>query len=193
MKTQPTRKVLRFSRSLNLLTLVSAGFTGCHSAAPSPGGPLLHLNSPDFASGTIPARFSSCPGQSNLSPALTWDTPPSDAKSLALIVYDRDSPLGTNFVHWLLYNLPPTRTSLAQGIPKQGELPDGTRQGRNGFGDLGYGGPCPPGHAAHHYVFNLYALNSTLDLPPAGSEPQLADALKDHVIAGGQLTATFGR
>ncbi len=185
--------VLRLSRSLGLLSAVAAGTVGCRSAAPLPAGPSLRLSSSSFLQGSIPARFSSCGGQSNNSPSLSWGAPPARAKSLALIVYDRDSPLGTNFVHWLLYNLPPKENTLPEGVPKQGELPDGSRQGRNGHGDVGYAGPCPPGQAAHHYVFNLYVLDSTLNLPPASSETQLVKALRGHVIAGGQLIAAFQR
>ena len=112
---------------------------------------------------------------------------------MALIVYDRDSPLGMNFVHWLIYNLPPKEHTLPEGVLKQGELSNGSLQGRNGNGDVGYAGPCPPGRGAHHYVFNLYALDTTLNLPPASSEPQLVKALTGHVIAGGQLIAAFQR
>ena len=110
---------------------------------------------------------------------------------MALIVYDRDSPLRSNFVHWLLYNVPPKENTLPEGLPKESQLSDGLRQGRNGHGDVGYAGPCPPGQGAHHYVFNLYVLDTTPNLPPASSETELVKALTGHVIAGGQLIAVF--
>ena len=180
-------------RNWSVLTLLIAGLVGCHAAPPRPIGPAMNLFSASFADGSIPSRFSSCSGQSNIAPALTWSPAPIGTKSLAVIVYDRDSPFGANFVHWVLYDLPPTTSSLAEGTPKRANLPDGSRQGRNGFGDIGYGGPCPPGQAAHHYVFDLYALDTTVELPSASTESQLVKVLRGHVIAGGEFIGVFQR
>ena len=114
-------------RSLGMLAAVIAGLAGCHSAPPSPSGLAVDLRSPSFVDGNIPARCSSCSGRSNTPPALSWGAAPVSTKSLALLVYDRDSPFSANFVHWVMYDIPPMTTSLAEGTPKQGELPDGAR------------------------------------------------------------------
>lgn len=149
----------------------------------------LHLASPSF-SGAIPGRYASCPGHSNLSPALTWDAPPAATRSFALLVTDPDAPMGT-FTHWILWNLPPETRSLPESIPTQPQLSSGARQGRNDFGSIGYGGPCPPGRSAHRYVFDLYALDATLDVPPGATKPQLLRALRGHILATGRLIGRY--
>ena len=185
-------KAVRAMPSVSLLFALSSGLIGCHSNMPEPTGASINLRSASFGS-QIPARFSSCAGKENVSPSLSWDTPPSGAQSLVLMAYDEDSPFATNFVHWLVFNLPPTTTSLSEGISSHRGLPDGARQGRNGSGGIGYTGPCPPGRSPHHYVFNLYVLDTSLDLPAASSKDQLIKAMAGHVIAGGQLKTAYQR
>jgi len=95
----------------------------------------LEVKSPDFASGgTIPKRFT-CEG-GDLSPALEWSVPPSGTQSFALIADDPDAPVGT-WVHWVVFDLPPTLRSLPQAVPKKEQLADGSRQGQNDFGKTG--------------------------------------------------------
>ena len=165
---------------------------GRHSApAPDPGAPSIQLTSAAFPDGgRIPASFT-CDG-GNTSPALAWSQPPAGTKSFALIVDDPDAPGGT-FVHLVIYNLPSTAHSLPASEPKQPQLADGSRQGRNDFGDIGYGGPCPPGHTPHHYRFVLYAVDASLNLPAGATRRQLDDALKGHVVARGQTTGVYSR
>jgi len=91
--------------------------------------------------GIIPDRFSKEGG--NISPPMVWREVPKQTTSLALIVDDPDAPSGT-FVHWLVYCIPPSATGLHEGSSAVGMLPNGAQQGRNGFGDVGYGGPQPP-------------------------------------------------
>jgi hypothetical protein len=151
----------------------------------------LHLSSPSF-SGTIPGRYASCPGQENISPALAWTRPPAGTHSLAVIVTDPDAPEGP-FTHWLLWNLPADTRLLPESIAAQPQLPSGARQGRNDFGSIGYGGPCPPGSAAHRYVFDVYALDATLPLPPRATKQELLHALHGHILAAGQLIGRYPR
>src|SRR5258706_15221229 len=102
----------------------------------------MKLISPAFRDGEfIPDKYSKEGG--NISPPLAWTGMPRVSQSLALIMDDPDAPSGV-FVHWLLYDIPPTVTELDEGIPPKPTLPNGARQGRNGFVDLGYGGPQPP-------------------------------------------------
>ena len=163
--------------------------------------PRLQVSSSAFASsGDIPVRYS-CFGQ-NLSPALAWIGVPSGAESLALLVDDPDSqPPG--FVHWVLYNIPPTVTGLAEGVPSTGTLADGTLQGSNDFasfvGDVfpdgaaingvGYDGPCPGGR--HRYVFTLYVLDTVLILPPESTRAQVMQAMAGHVLDRAELMGVF--
>ncbi|MFZ0633509.1 MAG: YbhB/YbcL family Raf kinase inhibitor-like protein [Acidobacteriaceae bacterium] len=181
----PPRRILR--RTAPLLTLLAVACSSHPSAAQDL--PPLHLTSPSFSS-TIPDRYASCNGHSNISPALAWDAPPPATRSFALLLTDPDAPRGT-FTHWLLWNLPPATRSLPESIPAQPQLPNAARQGRNDFGSIGYGGPCPPGRSVHRYVFDLYALDTMLDLPPGASRPQLLRALQGHIVATGNLTARY--
>lgn len=118
---------------------------------------------------------------------MSWKAPPEGTQSLALIVIDKDSPPGWNFDHWVLYDLPADKRELPEAVAKQEQLPDGSRQGRNGFEKIGYVGPCPPGHSPHRYVFTLYALDTKLNLPARASRKQVMNAAESHVLATGEL------
>ena len=151
----------------------------------------MNLTSTSFQDGKqIPAKFT-CSG-ANLSPQLTWSAPPAKTASLALTVTDPDAPRGT-WVHWVLYNLPAGTRELPEGLPSQGQLPDGAHQGRNDFGEIGYGGPCPPSGPPHHYIFTLYALDAKLNLPEGATRAQVEAAMKGHMLANGRLIGLFQR
>lgn len=151
----------------------------------------LTLTSSAFAHQTmIPPRYT-CEGE-DVSPALSWTEPPAGTKSFALIHDDPDAPVGT-WVHWVTYNLPPTSRGLEEDIPKTAQLPDGAVQGLNDFRRLGYGGPCPPPGPAHRYVFRLYALDTTLTLPPKATKAQVEGAMKGHVLSQAQLVGLYQR
>jgi Raf kinase inhibitor-like YbhB/YbcL family protein len=172
-----------------LLTVPALG--GCHQAKYEvvPGSQAtLQLTSSSFRDGRIPKVYT-CDG-ADTSPQLAWTAPPPATKSLALILIDPDAPMGA-FVHWVLYNLPPTTQALPEGLPKQAQLPDGSRQGQNDFPKTGYGGPCPPGSSAHHYAFVLYAVDTKLDLPADATRKEVEGALKGHVLAHGELVARY--
>lgn len=105
-------------------------------------GSTVQLKAAAFKPGAdIPEQFT-CDG-SNISPALSWTTPPEGTQSFSLIMEDPDAP-GRTWVHWVLYDLPATDRELPEGVAPKGTLPSGARQGRNDFGKTGYGGPCPP-------------------------------------------------
>ncbi len=175
------------------LLLIVAGQSGCgHDSFNDHLRMSLKITSPDFQQGgDIPKQFT-C-GGAGLSPALSCQSPPPNTKSLALIVIDSDSPFGYNFVHWLLYNLPPQSSNLAEGLPHQQSLPDGSQQGINGYDQIGYVPPCPPGKSPHRYVFTLYALDTKLALPPNVHKKQLTNAMEGHVLAAGQLMGRYRR
>ena len=135
-------------------------------------------------SGTIPEKFSKN-GQ-NVSPELRVEGVPADAKSLALIVDDPDAPVGL-FTHWLVWNIDPKTTEIVEG-----SAPNGAVQGKNDFGDVGYGGPQPPS-GTHRYYFKIFALNSPLDLKPGAKRKEVDAAMKGHVIAQGQLMGRYSK
>ncbi|MGD0073584.1 MAG: YbhB/YbcL family Raf kinase inhibitor-like protein [Candidatus Binataceae bacterium] len=151
----------------------------------------LKLSSSAFApEGAIPKQFT-CDGK-NYSPALTWTDVPPNAKTLALIVEDPDSPGGT-FVHWVVYNLPATARHLDPNVAEAFAISDGGEQGRNSFGREGYAGPCPPSGAVHHYHFRLYALDTSLKLQPGASAVEVEAAMKGHVLASADFVGTYTR
>lgn len=150
----------------------------------------LQLTSSSVQDGKIPKKYT-CEG-ADISPELAWTAPPAATKSFALIVTDPDAPSGT-FTHWVLYNIPAGARSLAAGLPRLAQLADGPRQGRNDFGKPGYGGPCPPRGTEHRYIFTLYALGTSVDLPLGATREQVERAIKGHVLAQGELTARYGR
>ena len=153
----------------------------------------MTLSSPAFAAGTaIPARHT-CDAE-DLSPELRFTDPPANTKSLALIVDDPDAPVG-NWVHWVLYDLPASHRSLPEGVPPDGTLksPAGARQGRNDFGKLGWGGPCPPPGKPHRYFFRLYALDVPLGLEPGAKKADVERAMKGHVLGQAEIFGTYAR
>ncbi len=151
----------------------------------------LNVSSPAFEEGSgIPAKYS-CQGE-DVSPALQWGEPPQGTQSFALIMDDPDAPGGT-FTHWVLFNIPSDSRGLPEAVPDQQELLSGGRQGKNGFGRVGYGGPCPPPGRPHCYQLTIYALDQYLDLKAGISKKQLLEAMKGHVLAQGQLTGTYQR
>jgi len=151
----------------------------------------MQLTSAAFAQGQpIPAKYA-CEGK-NISPPLKWNGVPPGTRSLTLIADDPDAPVGT-WVHWVLYDLPPGTTELAEDLPKSQHLPGGATQGLNDFKHLGYGGPGPPPGRAHRYFFKLYALDTNLGLKPGASKKEVERAMEGHVLADGQLMGTFER
>jgi len=168
-------------------TLMSA----CSRSTDQPNMPSLELKSSSFAGDTIPQKYSSCGGQNDVSPELSWNSPPDRTQSFVLIAFDKDSLLGFQFTHWVLYDLPPDKRKLDENVAKQAQLPDGFRQGPNDYDRIGYVGPCPPGHSPHHYVFDLYAVDTKLNLPPGATKTQVVKAMKGHVLARGEVIARF--
>lgn len=152
----------------------------------------MTLTSTAFApGGAIPPLYT-CEGR-DVSPPLAWHGVPDGAKSLVLIVDDPDAPDPAapkmTWVHWLLYDLPPTAQGLPQAVAANA-LPAGTRQGRNDWKRTGYGGPCPP-VGTHRYFHKLYALDALLGDLSTPDKRALEAAMRGHVIASAELVGTF--
>ena len=137
----------------------------------------------------IPPRYT-CEGQ-DVSPPLTWSPPPTDTQSLASICDDPDAP-GKTWVHWVVYNLPPSTRSLPEAVLEGSTIAGGGLQGINDFKQLAYGGPCPPG-GTHRYFFKLYALDRMLNLKPGVSKAELELAMQGHIIEQGELMGYYSR
>jgi Raf kinase inhibitor-like YbhB/YbcL family protein len=173
-----------------LLLLLAVGVLRGHGAAGQQGMPSLELRSSSFSGDAIPRTCSSCDHQDGASPELSWSAPPEHTQRFALIVFDKDSPFGFKFTHWVLYDIPSDKRELPENTPKQEQLPDGSRQGKNDYDRIGYVGPCPP-KGTHHYVFTLYALDTKLNLPSGASKKQVVKAMNGHVLASGELVGRF--
>lgn len=150
----------------------------------------LRIESPAFPSGAaIPSRHT-CDGE-NLSPLLSWQGVPEGARTLALICEDPDAPRGT-WSHWVLFDLPPSVSSLPEGVPASEKISGGGMQGINDSNRAGYDGPCPPG-GTHRYFFRLYALDGKLSLPGASRRADLLRAMAGRILAEAELMGTYSR
>jgi Raf kinase inhibitor-like YbhB/YbcL family protein len=134
--------------------------------------------------GQIPATYTQAGAQ--LSPPLTWTHVPDGVASVVLLAHDLDAPTGTggdDILHWMLWNIPATARSLQEGVPQGSQLPDGTRQ--ISVSGPYYRGPgAPAAGPPHHYVFELFALDITVDVPPVGAPPAQARAAVAAAMAG---------
>ncbi|MEO7027634.1 MAG: YbhB/YbcL family Raf kinase inhibitor-like protein [Caulobacteraceae bacterium] len=163
--------------------LVLIGLLGLASCARGQDGTpaALALSSPAFtAGGAIPVRFSAY--GANRSPPLNW-SPMRGARGYALVLDDPDASGGKPFVHWLVWNIPPTKTSLAEG-----EITG--IEGTNDAGRRSYFGPRPPS-GTHHYHVHVYALDVTLDLAAGADRASLARAMNGHVLAVGDMVGIY--
>jgi Raf kinase inhibitor-like YbhB/YbcL family protein len=150
----------------------------------------LKIKSSAFHEGDMIPNKYTCDG-ADISPPLTWDAAPMNTKSLALISDDPDAPAGT-WVHWVIYNIPPTIKELSENILPHKTIENGAQQGTNDFRKIGYGGPCPP-RGTHRYYFKLYALDKVLDSEPGLTKAELLKAMEGHVLAQGQLMGRYQR
>lgn len=194
---------MRYATCLLLIALLGLGFAsacGGDTAETPPTAELaasdegeiatFTLTSAAFSNGNaIPEKYGR-KGE-NVSPPLEWANPPAEAHSFALICDDPDAPSGT-WVHWVVYNIPAQTRSLPEAVARDPNLPDGSRNGKNSWGDMGYDGPQPPG-GTHHYVFKLYALDTVPDLEPGANKEALLAAITRHVVGQAELMGTFAK
>jgi Raf kinase inhibitor-like YbhB/YbcL family protein len=164
---------------------------------PTPGFTLTAAN---FKEGdTLPAENTCAPYNANPnaapSPMLSWTGAPASARSFVLVEQDMDvPPPGGPVVHWLIFNIPSSASSLPAAIPQGSAGPGGSIQGVNSVRSIGYIGSCPPpGAAPHHYVFQLFALDNTLTVSSPAVLPDVNTAMQGHIVAQTALATTFGR
>jgi Raf kinase inhibitor-like YbhB/YbcL family protein len=145
----------------------------------------LEIISPVFRDGAnIPPQYT-CRGQ-NVNPPINILHAPAGTQSLTLVMHDPDA-VGGDYLHWLVWDIPPSTESISvNGVPV------GAIQGKNGSGQNSYTGPCPPkGTGTHHYIFDFYALDTTLDLPAESGIEDVIKAQKGHVLDHTALTGLF--
>jgi Raf kinase inhibitor-like YbhB/YbcL family protein len=177
------------------------GDRGAALPAVNPAAPTIRLTSAAFTEGGMIPREFTCDG-ADRSPPLEWSGVPQTARSLVLICDDPDA-LGGTWSHWVLYDLAPSITALDEGVaadlvatlePRTGvQQPKLTvSQGRNDFGKIGYGGPCPP-WGVHRYFFRLYALDQRTELAPGATRKAVFKAIEGHILAEGHLMGKYAR
>lgn len=128
----------------------------------------------------------------NSSPELRWTDPPESTAGFALIAENVDDP--KQFAHWVIFGIPPTVRHLPAGIPPQETLPNGIRQGLNGWGKLGYSGPCPPPHSRpHHYVFRLLALKFVPEITHRPTREELLALISPFILGTAEVRCRYQR
>ncbi|HEX2906025.1 MAG TPA: YbhB/YbcL family Raf kinase inhibitor-like protein [Phototrophicaceae bacterium] len=152
---------------------------------------MMTLTSTAFKEGQpLPPEYT-CSGKDQ-SPPLAWTGLPTNTICLALLMDDPDAPVG-DWVHWIIYNIPPEEKGLAAGVPAIEKLSDGACQGINDFHRIGYGGPCPPKGKPHRYFFKLYALDTELHFAAGATKQTLLQAMQGHIVAETHLMGTYQR
>jgi len=170
---------------------------GCGGKEPAPVGgkggqgmAKIEVTSTAFEPGApIPKRYSRY--GADVTPPLAWSGVPEGTKEIVLICDDPDAPVGT-WVHWVFYGMPPGCTGLGEGFPRDKVLEDGSMQGKNSWGEIGYGGPQPPS-GTHRYFFRVYAADAPTGLKPGATKGEVLKALEGHVIGKGELMGTYAK
>lgn len=189
---------MRIGYALGICTVLLAGAAAAQEAAKkAPAGPGLTLTTPAFADGAeIPAKFTQSDPKP-ISPRLQWTNVPANTVYFALIMHDPDAApqrKTDDVLHWLVFNIPGTARELGEGVPPDAKLPDGTIQGKNQGGVVGYRGPgAPAAGPHHHYTIELFALDTKLDLGPDATRADVLKAMDGHILGKGVLVGRFHR
>jgi len=215
---QIASKIASLVAAAVLLSIASAGLSLAQQAPPAaaapPAGagaggrggappPPFRIMSPDLVDGSqIPQQFTCAAGAQAVSPPLQWVNAPRGTRSFALIVHDmepRPQKKLDDILHWMVWDIPANATRFPQGIPSNtADLPDGSHQtnGNPGQGGItGYRPPCPPQNVplAHHYAFDLFALDTKVDLPEGATRADLMKAMDGHILGHDSLVVPFNR
>ena len=128
----------------------------------------------------------------NMSPGITWSKGPQGKQYYSVLVEDSGVTRAEQIVHWVIYNIPSTATSLPQNVPTDPTLENGAAQAKNVRGTPGYIGPKPPAGQTHPYHFQVFALNTRLNVDPANADRNtVVNAMKNRVLASGELVANY--
>jgi Raf kinase inhibitor-like YbhB/YbcL family protein len=171
----------------------------------------------------LPSRYSCKNEPAGVSPSIQWGNVPNGTQSFAIILHDPDRrPRGgvPDILHWFIWNIPAIARALPEGVPDGSELPDGSRQMKrvnhafypvasskgspgspewaeaaadSNLPKAGYLGPCAPPGPSHHYIFELFALDRTLDLGPDATRADAMKAMDGHILQSAVYVALFHR
>jgi Raf kinase inhibitor-like YbhB/YbcL family protein len=159
--------------------------------APARQSVRLRVTSPAFNSGGAIAEDYTQNG-ANMSPTLEWSKGPAGTRSYVVIAEDGSVNRPEPIVHWVVYNIPSTVLRLSRDVPEEPRLSTGAMQGKTVRGSPGYVGPRPPAGQTHSYHFQVFALNTTLDIDPANADRNaVIDAMKGRVVASGNITGEY--
>jgi Raf kinase inhibitor-like YbhB/YbcL family protein len=189
------RNFMQSLAGMAILVLAGVGIAAAQQGQAPPPSKFKLMSSAFSDGGQIPNNIS-CADPNATSPALSWSNPPAGATSFAVVMHDTDAApqKGTmDVTHWIFWNIPASSTSVTANV-KPDTSPDGIAQGKNVRGVNGYQPPCPPpGATPHHYTFELYALDTKLDLPAGSTRADMLKAMDGHVIGKATTGGTFGR
>jgi len=186
---------------LSLLTC-AAQQSGTPAATPHATPPPMVMTLPGYTDGSvIPKKFTCSAGSTVVSPEIRWSDVPAGTESFTLIFHDLEPHSAKGIMdntHWVLWNIPGTSTGLPEGVPPGSTLPDGTRQMSRARkvppgSPFSYYGPCAPAGPNHHYVFELYALDSKLNLPEDATRLDVLKAVDGHILAASTWVGYFHR
>jgi len=196
------------SKSVGTLAVVALFAASAYAQAPATGGegpPVLAskvapakggssrllVTSSAFVSGSaLDDKFTQ--NGDNMSPSINWSKGPQGTQSYAVLAEDSGVNRAEPIVHWVIYNIPSTASSLPQNVPTDATLENGASQGKNVRGTAGYIGPKPPAGQTHPYHFQVFALSSRLNIDPATADRNtIVNAMKNRVLASGELVANY--
>lgn len=182
--------------------VLSVALAGAQPAQPAPAAkappsPGLTLTTTAFQDGgIIPNKYSQA-DPNPVSPKLEWTNVPAGTVSFVLIMHDPDTApqkKNVDILHWLVFNIPGTVRELPEAVPAEAKLADGTIQAKSFRGAVGYMGPgAGAAGPYHHYTFELFALDTKLDLTPDATRADVLNALDGHILGKGVLTGRFHR
>ena len=186
---------------LGITLILIAGMTLAQDAGKKKGGPAgppLMMMIPSLKDGAdLPEKFSCSNAPAGTSPAISWMNPPMGTQSFAILLHDPEPHPGRGLydvTHWFIWNIPATTTQLPEGVAGGSDLPDGSHQLKRGNPPTaGYFGPCAPAGPNHHYTFELYALDSKLDLSPDATRPDAMKAMDGHILGAAVFVTMFHR
>jgi Raf kinase inhibitor-like YbhB/YbcL family protein len=177
-----------------LFAALAAG--ACAPGAGAQAQPGLTLSTTAFPDGDIiPDKYTAAAGSATVSPELTWTRVPDGVVTFVLIEHDPDTSVNktsTEILHWMMFNIPGATRELPEGIPVQAQRQDGSIQGLNYLHKPGYAGMGAPAPGPdHHYTFELFALDTKLNLGASATQADLLKAMDGHVVAKAAVVGRF--
>jgi Raf kinase inhibitor-like YbhB/YbcL family protein len=187
---------LAFTMALGAFAVAQEGQGGppvlANKLAPPKGGSSrLLVTSDAFGSGqSLDDKYTQ--NGEDVSPPLAWSKGPPGTQSYVVLTEDAGVDRHEPISHWVVYDIPSTMTRLPQNVPTEAKLETGAMQGRNVRKAAGFIGPKPPAGQTHPYHFEVFALNTRLNLDPAKADRDaVVDAMKGHVLAAGELITNY--